>query len=103
MSTVKKKLTDAREEGFCLYIQKMDDIGFPIMPETVEPNANAILARYHSDPDSEPEVTGGELGTAIPLNDIKKKDSAYGIKKRWSLAALKLSSQRSSGSGLRSS
>jgi hypothetical protein len=53
-----KNLSDGQEEGLCLYIQKMDDIGFLVIPEAVEANANAILARYHEDPNSEPRVMG---------------------------------------------
>ncbi len=53
-----KNLSDGQEEGLCLYIQKIDDIGFSIIPEAVEANANAILARYHEDPNLEPQVMG---------------------------------------------
>jgi transposase-like protein len=37
-----KNLSDGQEEGLCLYIQKMDDISFPIIPEAVEAYANGI-------------------------------------------------------------
>ncbi len=53
-----KKLTDAQELGLCLHIDKMDDIGFPLLLEALEASANSILARSCSSGSTPVEPVG---------------------------------------------
>ncbi len=51
-------MDDNIERELLLYIEKMDKNAFPIQPEVVDANANRILARHHSDPETQPKQVG---------------------------------------------
>ncbi len=53
-----KNLSDGQQEGLCLYVQKIDNICFPIIPEAVEASTNTNLVLYYNYPDKEHWVLG---------------------------------------------
>jgi hypothetical protein len=52
------KLSGDQELAVCLYLDRLDAIGTCARKKMVENCANAILARAHDDPDTEPPVVG---------------------------------------------
>jgi hypothetical protein len=46
----------------------MDDIGFPLQPESVAANADRILVRNHNDVDTDPEP----MGESWPIHFLKR-------------------------------